>query len=43
MRSALMPQTEFEYQDPDFTMISRKMDIFENPFAVDIGNVSSDL
>ena len=36
-------QTEFENRVPDFTKISRKMDIFENPFAVDISNVPSDL
>jgi hypothetical protein len=42
MKSALMQlQTEFENRFADFKKISRKMEIFENPFAVDINNVPS--
>ena len=44
MKSALIQfQTEFENRFADFKKISHKMDIFENPFAVDIDNVPSDL
>ena len=44
MNSALIQhQTEFENRVPDFSKISRKMDIFETPFAVDISNLPSDL
>ena len=40
MKGGLIPlQTEFENRFADFGMISRKMDIFENPFAVDVNNV----
>ena len=43
-KSALMQlQTEFENRFADFIKFSSKMDIFENPFVVDIDNVPSDL
>ena len=44
MKSALIQlQTEFENWFADFKKISHKMEIFENPFAVDIDNVPNDL
>ena len=43
MKTALVQfQTEFENRFADFRKISRKMDIFETPFAVDVNNVPSD-
>lgn len=44
MKSALIQlQAEFENRFADFKKISHKLEIFENPFAVDIDNVPSNL